>query len=51
MTREQLTKLLDVVDAKIATKEAKDTSDGGLAESVRETELVNELYKLFGVFL
>lgn len=46
MTREQMEKLLEVIDAKIATHGARNDWDGGLHESIRESELVKELEEL-----
>ena len=39
--------LLRVVDAKIATQLARDSSDGGLVEAIREDELTEELLQMF----
>lgn len=46
MTREQMEKLLEVIDAKIATHGARNDWDGGLHESICESELVKELEEL-----
>lgn len=46
MTREQLDKLLEYIEAKISASEARDSSDGGLSESIRVSEITKELYDL-----
>lgn len=46
MTREQMTKLLEVVDAKIAEAMSRDSSDGGLTEHIRMRALERELENL-----
>lgn len=46
MTREQMTKLLEVIDAKIATHAARHSTDGGLHESSNEWRLIAELEAL-----
>lgn len=46
LTKLQAKKLLEVIDAKIATSNARNDWDGGLQESIRESELVDELMAL-----
>ncbi|MNL62715.1 hypothetical protein D3C87_1867620 [compost metagenome] len=47
MTREQVDKLLEVVDAKIAEANARHDWDGGLHETIRVSELTDELRAMF----
>lgn len=42
MTRTELYALLTIIDAKINTYNARDSSDGGLIESIREQQLVED---------
>lgn len=46
MTREQMEKLLEVIDAKIAEAASRHSSDGGLSEYIRVMELEKELREL-----
>ena len=46
LTKQQAKKLLEVIDAKIATHRARNDWDGGLHETIRENELVEELMAL-----
>lgn len=47
MTEEIFNALLVIIDAKIAEAGAKDTSDGGLIESIRVNEIVEEFRRQF----
>lgn len=46
MNKEQLDKLLEYIDAIVSASEARDSSDGGLIESIRLSEITKELYAL-----
>lgn len=46
MTKQELYLIIELIDAKIALHNAADTSDGGLAESIRVNEIEKELYQL-----
>lgn len=46
MTKEQAKKLLEVIDAKIATHRAQEDWDGGLHETIYEDKLVEEFLEL-----
>ena len=46
MTKAQLEKLLEYIDARIAHHTAADSSDGGLLESIRVSDLREELLAL-----
>lgn len=45
MTKEQADKLIDLIDAKISELAARNSSDGGLSESIRVSELTKEFYE------
>jgi len=45
MTKEQADKLLDLIDAKFSEFAARNSSDGGLSESIRVIELTKEFYE------
>lgn len=47
MTREQLDKLLELIDAKIAEADARYSYDGGLSEYIRVMNLEKELRDMF----
>ena len=46
MTKEQLRLLIEYIDAKISEYSARDTSDGGLIESMTANKIKDELYKI-----
>ena len=46
MTREQMNKLIELIDAKIAEAAARYSSDGGLSEYIRVMDLEKELREL-----
>jgi hypothetical protein len=46
MTQEQLDLIIQLIDAKIAMFGARKSSDGGLIESIRVSDLVEELQAL-----
>jgi len=41
MSEEELNALLDIVDAKIAERAARDSDDGGLVEGIRVRALID----------
>lgn len=49
MTEEMFDALLKIMDAKIKAHAARDSWDGGLHESIRESELINEFKEKFVV--
>lgn len=46
MTKAQLAKLIELMDAKLSEYHARDSSDGGLIESIRISEITKELLEL-----
>lgn len=46
MSKDQLDKLLELIDVKIAEFDARNSSDGGLMVSIRRQEIEKELYDL-----
>ena len=47
MPDDMIDALLEIIDAKIATASAADSSDGGLTESVRENALIHRFRERF----
>jgi hypothetical protein len=49
MSEELLEKLIEYIDARIDMKLSYEMSDGGLIESIRCTEIKNELLNLYSI--
>lgn len=47
MTQEMFDALLLIIDAKIATLAARDSSDGGLSETIHQGELILDFEQRF----